>query len=443
MSSLHKVTIVRYVDRNGQRVPKGTAGARKIKEKSACWYGHYKAPVVGPDGNLAHDAAGNVVMKKVRSRALSEDKEVAQNMLAALVKEAEQIKAGVLAPRDLERRDRLAGTTLAELVQSYIDHLKTDKGGVSAKHLDERRRLLNAVLSGIGAHSLNDVTAERVKAFIKGLAKKDGEPASARTQDTYRLAVACFANWLVAEKMLPASPLAGLKPFSDRRTPKRRRRRALRPEELQRLLDAARARPLEAKRQRNRGPLKGQADAKLKPTSIAKYERIGRQRALLYKAAVLTGYRRGELAALLVADLDADATPYPTLSLPPERTKNGEAARIYLLPALARELLDWIKDTGRVPADSLFDVPAKVIREYKKDLKWANISYRDERDRTADFHALRKTGNVVLGRAGVPAKIRQLFMRHADIRLTTTEYDADDQYEMTRVVNAFEGLNLR
>src|SRR5262249_37486823 len=153
-------------------------------------------------------------------------------------------------------------------------------------------------------------------------------------------------------------------------------------------------------------------------------------------AAVLTGYRRGELAALLVADLDAGVTPYPTLNLPPERTKNGRPAKVYLLPSFARELLDWVKDTGRAPADPLFDVPAKVIREYKKDLKWANIPYRDERGRSADFHALRKSGNVVLGRAGVPAKIRQLFMRHSDIRLTVSEYDSDDLYEMTRVVEA-------
>src|SRR5262249_37045183 len=152
----------------------------------------------------------------------------------------------------------------------------------------------------------------------------------------------CFMGWAAEEKFLPANPLAGLKPFSDRWTPKRRQRRALRPEELQRLLDAARARPLEAKRQRNRGPLKGQADARLTAQSVARYGRLGRQRALLYKAAVLTGYRRGELAALLVADLDAGVTPYPTLNLPPERTKNGRPAKVYLLPSFARELLDWV-----------------------------------------------------------------------------------------------------
>ncbi len=37
-ASIHKVRLTRYVDTQGNRVPKGTKGARTIKEKSSKWH---------------------------------------------------------------------------------------------------------------------------------------------------------------------------------------------------------------------------------------------------------------------------------------------------------------------------------------------------------------------------------------------------------------------
>jgi hypothetical protein len=37
-ASIHKVTLTRYVDKQGNRVPEGTKGARTIKEKSSKWH---------------------------------------------------------------------------------------------------------------------------------------------------------------------------------------------------------------------------------------------------------------------------------------------------------------------------------------------------------------------------------------------------------------------
>jgi hypothetical protein len=38
LASIRKVTLTRYVDKQGNRVPKGTKGARTIKEKSSKWH---------------------------------------------------------------------------------------------------------------------------------------------------------------------------------------------------------------------------------------------------------------------------------------------------------------------------------------------------------------------------------------------------------------------
>ena len=42
MATLNKVTTIRFVDRQGNRVPKGTPKAKKIKYKSAKWYGVWR-----------------------------------------------------------------------------------------------------------------------------------------------------------------------------------------------------------------------------------------------------------------------------------------------------------------------------------------------------------------------------------------------------------------
>src|SRR3712207_3079401 len=41
MASLLKPWIIRYLDADGRQVPKGTPGARKVKERTPKWYGQY------------------------------------------------------------------------------------------------------------------------------------------------------------------------------------------------------------------------------------------------------------------------------------------------------------------------------------------------------------------------------------------------------------------
>jgi hypothetical protein len=48
----------------------------------------------------------------------------------------------------------------------------------------------------------------------------------------------------------------------------------------------------------------------------------------------------------------------------------------------------------------------------------------------------------MLGLAGIPPKLRQMYMRHSDIRLTTNVYDDDTLYEMEPIISALEALNL-
>jgi integrase len=222
-----------------------------------------------------------------------------------------------------------------------------------------------------------------------------------------------------------------------------RRRRALPPDEIQRLLDAARERPVAEKQKLNRGPDKGKPGAELSAAYQAELSTLGRGRALIYLMAVYTGLRRKEIAALRVGHLSLDAKPWPYLVLPGEETKNGEEAKLLLVPAYAEELRRWVADTGRGPDDPLFSVWGKMIRVFRKDLKAAGIPYRDGQGRYADFHSLRMTADTMLGRAGVLPRVRQLFMRHKDPRLTLDTYDDAGMYDLQDAVKALEALRLR
>jgi integrase len=168
----------------------------------------------------------------------------------------------------------------------------------------------------------------------------------------------------------------------------------------------------------------------------------GRERALIYKTAVYTGLRAGEIGSLKPHHLELDKKPFPRLQIPGKLTKNGQQARLLLVPAFAAELADWIKDAKKEQDDLLFNVPQASARIMQKDLKVAGIPYKTGQG-DADFHSLRMTANVMLGQAGIPARIRQLFMRHSDIRLTMATYDDEAFLDLESAVKAMEGLGLR
>src|SRR5262249_5940518 len=140
-----------------------------------------------------------------------------------------------------------------------------------------------------------------------------------------------------------------------------RKRRALTPEQLQKVLAVARTRPLEEVMTIRHGPRKGQLTCNVGDRVKDRMLLLGRERGLLYKSAMLTGLRRNELRKLHVRHLNLDAQPYPYLDLPGQFTKNGEPARLLLVPALATELKQWVVDTEKGVDDLMFVVPPEVV----------------------------------------------------------------------------------
>ena len=60
------------------------------------------------------------------------------------------------------------------------------------------------------------------------------------------------------------------------------------------------------------------------PEFVEKLERLGRERALIYKTLVLTGLRKNELASLTVGQLDLDGLmPFVVLDAADEKNRQG------------------------------------------------------------------------------------------------------------------------
>jgi integrase len=217
------------------------------------------------------------------------------------VKAQERGEAGLVNPHKKALEREIDGH-----VEDYLTHLKTE--GANRKHLSEWERLLRTVLRECGIGTLADLSADKITAFVAGLRKKptpnnpDPGPASARTKDTYRGAVHAFAQWCVDTRpqRLRENPVsATAKPRGEAV----HERRAESVENLNKLLKVAAERPLLEALTVRKGPPKGERYAELRPEVREGLALEGRERALLYQTAILTGMRQGELGRLLVGHL--------------------------------------------------------------------------------------------------------------------------------------------
>ena len=116
--------------------------------------------------------------------------------------------------------------------------------------------------------------------------------------------------------------------------------------ELVKLLAVARERPLLEALTVRRGPRKGERYADVRPAVRERLQRLGRERALIYKTLLLCGLRKAELSALTVAQLYLDG-PVPYVRLDAGREKNREGNDIALRDDLAADLRDWLADKLR------------------------------------------------------------------------------------------------
>jgi hypothetical protein len=250
-------------------------------------------------------------------------KRAAEMVLAKLEEEAEKVKAGVLTSVESEM-SKHRDTPLLEHVDEYITHQSAK--GVNAQRVKSTKSRLLRLAEQCNLRRLTDISADALERWMLEKAEHDDrtkKPMGAGARNGYRESAIGFGNWLVKKKRIPANPFSDV-PKADANVDCRRKRRALNEDELRRLLDVARLRPVENAMTIRRGSNKGQLKANLRPEVRERLERLGRERALIYKTMALTGLRKKELTTLMIGwlELDADPPHCPTVQCPDRPAPN-------------------------------------------------------------------------------------------------------------------------
>ena len=286
----------------------------------------------------------------------------ARAVLTKLERKSELVRAGVMSPEEDCAADH-AGQPLSKHLDAYVRHLQA-KGG-NARRIGMVRRRIERVAGDCRFTTLGRMSTGPIE---KWLVMQADAGLSAATRNGYRESLVCFGNWCRRTNRLTVNPFTNL-PRADQNANRKHHRRALTEQELLRLLEVARKRPLaeygravitkQTDRKRSaksratwtREPLtfeniddamKRARDALAdNPDLINELEQTGQERALIYKTLVLTGMRKGELASLTVFKLNFDG-PVAYAALNAEDEKNRQGSSIPLRADLAAELSLWI-----------------------------------------------------------------------------------------------------
>jgi integrase len=375
----------------------------------------------------------------------------ARRVLGELERRAELVRANVMTQAEDRVADHQA-TPLADHFTAFDEHLKAK--GKSSIYRSYTRRYLDRLAAECPFAKLADLHRD---ALERWLATRSEDGVGAKARNAYRGAVVTFANWCVAAGRLTSNPFSAVEKANEK-ADRRRLRRALTEQELAKLLDVARQRPLLDALTVHRGERKGERYAKVRPEVRDRLALLGWERALIYKTFLLTGLRKGELASLTAGQLFLDGpVPYAALNAADEKSREGND--IVLRPDLAADLRAWLAEKltrlhldaqrlgepipARLPGGTaVFNVSAGLLRIFNRDLRLAGIPKRDERGRTIDVHALRTTFGTLLSAAGVAPRTAQAAMRHSDIRLTMGVYTDPKLLDVAGALNSLPGLPL-
>lgn len=471
-----------------QHLPKNATIVEKNGKKMAMWMDgkgkkHFDQITTGKKGQIKiiryspvylaqyRNAAGEMVYESTGCR----DEQAAKHVLAELVKRAEHIRAGILSAQDCRTADH-ARLSLDEHIAVYLEHLqaKTVRGKrVSVEHRINVQRQLETLITDCKFRRLTDITRDAMEKWMN-LSEKGG--MGPRTRNTYRAAIIAFCNWCVETDRMAANPLSKLC-AADEHADKRKQRRALTEEELNRLFAAASLRPLaeygrrslplpsEERKGHNswhKEPLvfekltelanKGREVLKDNLNFIADLEWLGYERSLIYKVLALTGLRKSELASITIGQVWLD-NKQPYLELKAKDEKAGRGAQIPLRTDIAFEIRKYMQEKlirlqqetkkncnvvpARLPAAlPLFEMPRSMVGTFDRDLAAASIEKFDERGRSLDVHALRHTFGTHLSKAGVAPRVAQAAMRHSSIHLTMNIYTDPTLLDVVGAINA-------
>jgi integrase len=349
-------------------------------------------------------ADGRYVVRSTRTT----DKAAAARVAAKWEADARLRLEGVIQP-EVEAETKAAAESIETLIKAYEAKLKA--AGRTADHVSLTLLRLRRIADYCGWKSAKNIKADGLNRYA--IAAKD-KGRSAQTIHHEITVAKGFSSWLTKLGKLKADPLKIVqKPNA--KADRRHVRRMLLPEEWAWLGIAL-------------------------SDEVERFGMTAKARGLLYRLAIETGLRAGELRSLKVSSISLDSES-PTVNLGAAQTKNRKGARQSISLALADELRAYATGESAAP---LFNLPRKweMVTMLRADVEAARALWladadcpeerniRTESDflkvRTAagvlDFHSLRHSTGSWLARSGVAPHIVQKVMRHSTMELTFGTY---------------------
>ncbi|MBX3412778.1 MAG: site-specific integrase [Pirellulales bacterium] len=313
------------------------------------------------------------------------DRALSAELAAKLESEVRARTSGLVDP-DLER----ASDQRRLPIDSHIKAFRKAIGHNTSKYVSLVTNRVSKVLSGCKFECLADVDREAIVDYLAELRQEKN--LGNRSYNHYGDALDAFGKWLVSDKRSLFNPFDNL-PRLNAEVDIRHKRRALSPEDVTKLIEAARA---------------SKKLVQLYP---------GELRARLYLMAFLTGLRRRELASLTSKNFTLD-DEQPIVVVEAAFSKHRRKDTLPLHPELILLLRTWLPTLG--PDEPLFPKLAKkkTYTMVQKDLKAAGIPY-ETAEGLADFHAAGRHSHITgLLKNGASVTEAKELARHTDVRMT-------------------------
>jgi len=346
--------------------------------KRTCWY----------IGYTDHNG------KRKTSKGFSDKKET-ERLAAKLEHDVMLRKRGIIDPEQ-ENQAKKRTASLAKHLQAFEKSLSMATGLHVKKTISRVRRIINEA----GMETPADINIESVGAVLQKMLEEN--EIGHKTYNHYLSSMQQFCSWMVPKRMT-INPLLGMNKLNTE-VDIRYKRRALTPDEFQKLVQSARTSEI----------------------SIQCYS--GEERARIYTISYMTGLRRKEIASLTPRSFNLTDNP-PTLTIEAACSKHRRKDVLPLHQELVALPKEWL--TGD-PDQPLFP---KLARRHtstmvRKDLERAGIPFQTE-EGIADYHAAgRHTHITELLRNGTSPPEAMRLARHSDVKMTMryTHIGIEDQH---------------
>ncbi len=343
----------------------------------------------GPSEDLA---------EKIRSLVYHRERNSGETLPADLQQWADELPEAIYSQLAgfglLKQRRAIVSQDLESLLSAFEQYLALKKQR-APKYIQETVSKLRRTFKACGFRTFADIDDAVLDKYLIRL--RDKRNAATRTLNGYVRSCQQFCRWAVKrQKVAKHSPLECMESFGSEAADRRRVRRALTADEIQRLLTTT------------------------AQSSEVHYGMDGPERAMLYRFALMTGLRLNEIRTLRVEHLDFDHPEGPVLYVDAAYSKHRERDTLPLHKDLVPILKRFILERGKTPQAKLFGgdyeaVTDKAARMIREDEAEAAIEYKTIAGQ-ADFHSLRHT--YVSSLKTIAARLAQGLARHKSSDMT-------------------------